>query len=332
MNALRTASGNPPPAHSRPKAPTGPFVEEKQLTKRPGRNASVPLVVAAAASFALWEILAHRFLMSLPMGLSHWISGGVATALALTFVAVATRTILQQRRELERLSELREDLTQMLVHDLRSPLSAVVGALETVHCGATGDLSPRTQEMVEMALNGSQTLAGMVNDLLDVAKMEAGKPLIEREPTDIWSVVYEPVRSFRALAETRDVHLLTEIEPNTEDLHLDSERIRRLVTNLIDNAIKHTPPGGTITLRAGWFNLQRRLCLSISDTGEGIALEDQPRIFEKFAQVRPRHRGGSASTGIGLAFCKMVAEAHGGPIRVESAPGEGTTFTVEIPA
>jgi two-component system, sensor histidine kinase and response regulator len=115
-------------------------------------------------------------------------------------------------------------------------------------------------------------------------------------------------------------------------VRLDAEKVRRVIVNLLGNAIKFTPSGGRVELRAHWEAMQRRLTLSVSDTGEGIPPEDRQRIFDKFGQVTTRKAGRKMSTGLGLTFCKLIAEAHGGSIDVVSEVGKGSTFVVVLPA
>lgn len=296
------------------------------------RQGTLYIVLGTAAAYALWEFIAHRYLMFLPMGLWHWLSAGVGTVLALAITALSTRTIVQQQRELESLSRLKEDLTSMVVHDFRSPLAAMVGSLETIRCGVVGEVPERFAEMVDMALKNTYSLAAQVNDMLDIARMEAGEPILRLEETDAWSMFYDPIRTLQTLADERGVHLSAEVDPEIPSLFVDGPKLQRVIVNLLDNAIKFTPPGGTVSLRAGWFALERRLSIQVTDTGEGIPSEDLPRIFEKFAQARNGKIRSRASSGLGLAFCRIVVEAHGGSIRVDSRTGEGATFTVEIPA
>lgn len=292
---------------------------------------SLSLVIGTAAVYALWELLAHRFLMFLPMEAWHRVSAGVGTVLALIITAVATRAILHQQHELERLARLKDDLMQMVVHDLRTPLTVMIGSLSTVRAGIVGEVSPGAREMMEMALDGSRTLLGMVNNLLDIARKEAGEPILQVEETDVPVLVEAAVESVAPLARERGLDRMASVQPEIPSLRLDGDKIRRVIINLLGNAVKFSPSGGRVDLRVTWDGAAPRLAISVADTGEGIPPEYRETIFVKFGQVETRQAGRKMSTGLGLTFCKLVAEAHGGSIRVDSAVGQGSTFTVEIP-
>jgi signal transduction histidine kinase len=289
------------------------------------------IVGGTAAAYALWEVTAHRFLMFLPMQIWHWVSAGVGAVLALTITGVSVHTILRQQRELEALSRLKDNLTAMLVHDLRTPLTAVIGSLETVRAGVLGEVSPEVGEMTDMALDGSRSLLRMVNDLLDIARMEAGEPILDLAESDAALVVSEAVDAVAALARERGIALGSNVAPGIPSVRIDREKVRRVLVNLLGNALKFTPAGGRVDLRASWSGAERQVVFAVSDTGEGIPKAYHQRIFDKFGQVETRKAGRKMGTGLGLTFCKMVAEAHGGLIGVESEVGRGSTITLVIP-
>lgn len=293
---------------------------------------SLFLVFGTATVFTLWEVIAHRYLMMLPMETWHLISGSVGILLALMVTALATHSVLAQQRRLEEVARLREDLTHMVVHDLRTPLTVMIGSLETMTDGIGGKLPAEAAELTDMALSGSRSLLQLVNNLLDIAKMEAGENLIEIAPANVGAVVEAAMATVRPLASNRHVALDVEGAEPLEPVMLDEEKVERLLVNLLGNAIKFTPSGGAVTLRSAWDGDRGRLTLAVTDTGEGIPPEDLEKIFDKFGQAARRTAGRKMSTGLGLTFCKLVAEAHGGTITVRSEVGAGSTFTIEIPA
>ena len=198
-----------------------------------------------------------------------------------------------------------------------------------------GDDAPDLrEEFVEGALTGANRLLTMVNDLLDISKMESGEIALHREVFPVARVLDDAARTVDALIRDKQLMLRREDAGSPLLVHADREKMRRVLVNLIGNAIKFTPDGGAITLRAhpdpaapGFIRI------SVTDTGAGIAPEHQARIFDKFYQVKPgAASGGVASTGLGLSFCKMAVEAHGGTIGVESAPGKGSRFWFTLPA
>jgi two-component system, sensor histidine kinase len=251
---------------------------------------------------------------------------------ALRALARQTMTQFQLRRNLKQLQELetlRDSLTHMIIHDLRTPLTALLSGLQTME--ALGDLGLDQAELLGLSIEGGQTLLRMINDLLDISKLEDGSLKLEYVDLDVTSLVDQATRQVRQLAVEREVRLLQEIAPDLPSLYADEEKLLRTLVNLLGNSIKFTPGGGTVTLSVGRPDTEKALLFSVADTGEGIPPEAFGRIFEKFGQVESRKAGRKLSTGLGLTFCKMVTEAHGGRIWVESELGQGSTFRCAIP-
>jgi len=230
---------------------------------------------------------------------------------------------------LQELETLRDDLTHMIIHDLRTPLTSLITGLQTLE--SLGDLNSDQQEFLEMAVRGGYTLLGMINDLLDIDKMEDGSLSLSIEDLDARELATAAMDQVAWLAEEKGVNLRASIPENTPRLPCDAEKVRRTLVNLLGNAIKFTPAGGSVEVFAQILEAERALCFGVRDTGEGIPREAFGRIFEKFGQVQNRSAGRKMSTGLGLTFCKMVVEAHGGRIWVESEIGKGSTFRFTIP-
>ena len=235
--------------------------------------------------------------------------------------------IAENLRKLQELERLRDDLTHMIVHDLRTPLTSLMSGLQTVPL--VGDLNEVQAEMLEIAVDGSGTLLGMINDLLDVEKMEQETVPLDLSPLRPDVLVERAMAQVAMLAQSGQLTLAAEADPALPEFSGDEDKLRRTLVNLLGNAIKFTPPGGTVTAAAACD--ADGLRFSICDTGEGIPPEAFERIFEKFGQVENRKAGRKMSTGLGLAFCKLAVEAHGGRIWVESRPGEGSTFCFTVP-
>ncbi len=238
-----------------------------------------------------------------------------------------TAALAESYRRLQELERLRDDLTHMIVHDLRTPLTSLLSGLQTVPL--VGDLNGIQTEMLEIAVEGGQTLLGMINDLLDVEKMEQEAVPLERTPLTAAGLIERAMAQVVLLAQANGLTLVQQAPLDLPPFSGDEDKLRRTVVNLLGNAIKFTPAGGVITASAETG--EGVVLFSVHDTGEGIPPEAFDRIFEKFGQVESRKAGRKMSTGLGLTFCKLAVEAHGGRIWVESRPGRGSAFFFTIP-
>jgi signal transduction histidine kinase len=247
--------------------------------------------------------------------------------------ALATKRLYDQLAEnyarLRELEKLRDDLTRMIVHDLRTPLTGIISGIGTARM--SGPLNAIQQECLEIAASDGQTLLGMINDMLDISKLEDGSLRPERRPLAAANLVERAAHLVALLARDKGVSLVRDLAPDMPPLAADEEQLRRTLVNLLGNAIEFTPAGGTICVSARLAEGGAAVLLSVSDTGEGIPTEAFGKIFEKFGQVESRRHGRKMSTGLGLTFCKMVVEAHGGRIWVESEIGKGSTFYFTLP-
>ena len=233
--------------------------------------------------------------------------------------------------QLKELEGLRDDLTHMIVHDLRTPLTSLLTGLQTVEY--MGDLTDDQEEFLQIAIDGGQSLLGLINDLLDIGKLEDGSLQMEYAPLSPAALVEKAVGQVRMLAKQKAVTLEIDAPEDLPVFSGDNDKLRRTLVNLLGNALKFTGKDGAVTtsVHAGEDNGKSSLIFSVRDTGEGIPKESFGRIFEKFGQVENRKAGRKNSTGLGLTFCKMVVEAHGGRIWVESELGVGSVFSFTIP-
>ncbi len=230
--------------------------------------------------------------------------------------------------KLQEMEKMRDDLTNMIVHDLRTPLSSLMAGLQTIEL--LGPLSSEQTECCQIALRGGFSLLGMINDLLDISKLEDGAPNLDVESLQVADLVAKSCEQVQSAAAHRGIALKRELPSDLPALDGDASKLQRTLVNLLGNAIKFSAHGQSIVVGA-CAQGEDELLLWVRDEGEGIPGDAFERIFEKFGQVENRKAGRAMSTGLGLALCKMVVEAHRGRIWVESELGQGSTFWVALP-
>lgn len=248
-------------------------------------------------------------------------------------------------RHLRRISELREDLANMLAHDLRNPLSVIQSTLQLLEMDADLPATPGSEvpslDYVDDARYACKQALGLIEDFLDVQRMEAEGLPIEALEIEVPPLVKDFSRQLRPVAEAEQVQLLTVCEPDLPTCFMDHGLILRVLQNLGGNALNHTPAGGQVTIRVSHateellgLRLARcpeALLFEVIDTGRGIAMEHRRRIFDKFATVQVRREAGTISRGLGLAFCRIAVRAHGGVIWVDCPAGGGSAFCFLLP-
>jgi signal transduction histidine kinase/HAMP domain-containing protein len=220
------------------------------------------------------------------------------------------------------LEQMRDDLIHTMVHDLRNPLGSIMVALELFQ---DDPLTDDQRQMLSITGESLNRMSNMVNAILDIGRLEAGSMPLERVHAPIREIATEILNMQKPLAQQKNLSLLDEIPDNLPLLDVDPDLIARVVQNLVGNAIKFTPEGGTISIAAQ--PLGDDLLVTVKDTGPGIAPDVRERLFRKFATGKQKGRG----SGLGLAFSRLAVEAHGGRIWVESTSGEGTTFKFTLP-
>ena len=248
---------------------------------------------------------------------------------------VATHLELRRKRRelqesleaLRRLETLRDSLVHMVVHDLRSPLAAISACLEVIKWDAEEQHRQELAADVETALHATRTIIRLVNSVLDVSKMEGAEMRLQLVPADIAAVARESVDELESLVGTRQ--LVREWPEDPVMAIVDRDVVSRVLQNLLGNALKFTPATGAITVEVEANDDMVRV--AVSDTGPGIPREYRERVFEKFGQVDAVLRGQRFSTGLGLTFCRLAVEAHGGRIGVDSEVGRGSTFWFVLP-
>lgn len=230
--------------------------------------------------------------------------------------------------ERKRLEQLRDEFVRTVSHELRTPLASMRESVSLVLDGTTGKINRNQRHFLLIAQRNIDRLARLINDLLDMARIEAGKVAIERQPVEISDLAREVLETFRPQAKEKGIILKAECPHVGCNVSADRDRIAEVFTNLIDNALKFTDKG-TITISGE--DKGKYLQISVADTGRGIPNDKLENIFDKFEQVGRKTGPGPAGTGLGLAICKGIIEAHGGKIWVESEAGRGSKFIFTLP-
>jgi NtrC-family two-component system sensor histidine kinase KinB len=240
--------------------------------------------------------------------------------------------ILKDKSEEHRIDQARELITETLVHDLRSPMSAVLGSLEVIETtlpdGASTDNNVAAQAL-QVARRGAQRVLNLVETLMDISRLQSGKMEITRSLLDLDRLVKGVITEFLPQSHEYGLILRSELPPGLPRLFADSGKMTRVVANLVDNALKYSPSGSQIVISA-YLEDESCVLVSISDQGPGIPEDYRQKIFERFSQV-PGMRGRRRGTGLGLTFCKLAVEAHGGRIWVEPNSPQGSLFKFTIP-
>lgn len=242
--------------------------------------------------------------------------------------------ILQDLTQVRRLQTMRRDFISNLSHELRSPLASLRAVVETLQDGALQD-PPAAERFLERAEREVDTMTQMVEELTELSQIESGQIRLRLEPVCVTDLAAVPLERLRPQAERGNLTIHVEIPNELPAVLVDLERTQQVITNLLHNAIKFTPPGGEIHISAREENRPARhaseIVVEVRDTGIGISRQDLPRVFERFYKsdrARTRGRGG---TGLGLAIARHIIEAHGGRIWVQSKEGRGSSFYFSLP-
>lgn len=230
-----------------------------------------------------------------------------------------------QKQELE---QLRSDLIAWVSHDLQTPLTSIRAIVEALADGIAED--PQTQQRyLRTAQRDIQALSLLIDDLFQMAQLDAGGIPLDREWGSITDLISDTLESFRQMVEQREINLHGEASANCDPVNMDIQRVGRVLNNLVSNAIRHTPTGGSITVNA--TRQDENILVTVSDSGEGISKEDLPYVFERFYRGEKSRNRNTGGAGLGLAIARGIVEAHGGKIWVESHPQRGTTFSFLLP-
>ena len=259
------------------------------------------------------------------------------------------RALAAKNAELQRATRLKSEFLANMSHELRTPLNAIIGFSDLILTEGVGDVNPQQREFLEAVLRNGRHLLELINGILDLSKIEAGRMSLSLAPTDLREAITGAVTDTASLRSAKRQEVWLELDDRPLNVVADGVRVRQVLFNLLSNASKFTGEGGTIILsalstraplappadRAGD---ERKLVtkdvvwVSVADTGIGIAAEDMPKLFQEFSQVDSSASRQAQGTGLGLALSKKLVEMHGGTIGAESLPGRGSTFWFILPA
>lgn len=246
-----------------------------------------------------------------------------------TELGATNRELNEANAKLRELSEMKEEFLALTTHDLRSPLTVISGVISFFTSGRLGELTPEQKNMVAMMERNAQSLIELVNDLLDASKLESGTMRLEIASIDLRGLIDELRETMEPLVREKGLKMEDALPADLPLVEADRPKLRRILVNLVSNAIKFTSKGGQVAVRA--VREDGAVRISVSDTGVGIAPEDVKLLFDKYEQARSRATRGEKGTGLGLYITKQLVELHGGEIKVESELGKGSTFSFTLP-
>jgi len=236
----------------------------------------------------------------------------------------------RQAEKLEQASKLQADFSAMIAHDLRSPLYTIIGAVEMMKDGLFGSLNEEQKNWLDRVRNNATGLINLVSDFLDVSKLESGRIELSRTKVHIEDLVHNTVQNFAPLASSKHIALTYAADASLLPIHADARRLEQVLTNLLSNAVKFTGQGGAIQIRLRSED-HGGVRLEIHDSGVGIPRAEIASLFQKYRQVNNLTVSAEKGSGLGLVICKMIIDAHGGEIWVDSEEGRGATFAFTLP-
>ncbi|WP_162910041.1 sensor histidine kinase [Aggregatilinea lenta] len=240
------------------------------------------------------------------------------------------RDITEERQQ----ARAREEVSHMMIHDLRSPLTAIIGSLTMLHdlmIEEAVDIAPY-DGVLRIAHNSSAGMLNLIESLLDIARIDQDGMALSRTTQALPPVIDDACTSILSLAYRAHIQMAIEVPEDLPPVSIDADKIRRVLVNLLDNGLRHTPVDGLVTVRASASPGSSEIVVCVADTGPGVPVAQRERIFDKFVQLQSRAAGGGKGFGLGLTFCKLAVETHGGRIWIDEAPGGGAAFCFSLPA
>lgn len=241
-------------------------------------------------------------------------------------------TVLNDVTKQKELDSMKDQFLSNVTHELRNPIGAIKQSISVILEETAGPITEPQKKFLSNAKRNLDRLGALIDDILDLAKLEAKKMEIKLRPTAIATVIDEVCQTLDAWIKNKGLSIVKDIQENLPEINIDPDRVVQVLMNIISNAIKFTPKGGTLTLGAKLSKKGDQMEISVADTGVGIPKGDLSKIFGKFQQATNRSSGDISGTGLGLAIAQEIIQLHKGTISVESEEGKGTTFTFTLPA
>ena len=238
--------------------------------------------------------------------------------------------VLERTVQAETANRMKSEFLANMSHELRTPLNGIIGFAEFLVDGKPGTLNPKQKEYLEDILNSGRHLLQLINDVLDLAKVEAGKMELSPERFALREAIEEVCAVAKTIAQKKSIQIEVDVAPDLSDVTLDQQKLKQILYNLLSNAVKFTDDGGKVEIRAAMHDAH---CfkLVVKDTGIGIKPEDLQRLFKDFEQLESGGSRRYEGTGLGLALTRKIVESQGGEVNVESEAGKGSSFTVVLP-
>jgi len=233
--------------------------------------------------------------------------------------------------ELARANRLKDEFLASMSHELRTPLNTVLGMAEALREETYGPLTEKQVRSLGYIEESGRHLLALINDILDLSKIEAGKLQLEIQPVQLESICSSALQMVRQPARAKGIDLSLQLDPEVSQVHLDNRRVKQILVNLLSNAVKFTPTGGKVSLKVAGDREARRVDLTVEDTGIGISRAEMDRLFQPFVQLDSRLSRQYQGTGLGLCLVQRLTRMHGGGLRLESEPGRGSRFTISLP-
>lgn len=245
-------------------------------------------------------------------------------------LASLQRDLAKKNVQLERLSRQKDQLLGTAAHDLRNPLGAIKMYSQMMLGGLTGEPNEQQQKILEKIKKTSDFMLRVVEDTLDLSKIESGKVELRREPTNLFELLSSIVETNAMLAKEKSIQIHLQAEEQLPDIMLDSQKVEQVFNNLLSNAVKYSQSNTNVMVIL--THQDDTVRIAVIDQGQGIPENELEKLFQPFAKISVKSTAGEKSTGLGLAIVKRLIEAHGGTIEVSSSPGKGSTFLVSLPA